>query len=424
MMFLPIVSTACWPDMASHGGGAGKRAFLMTLGSGAAIALLLAGCSPTPAARPAEPDAPPLSVQVARVIEQPVERRIFASGSLHAQDYSPISVKVAGHLQMIAVDLGSAVLAGDVIAEVDPRDYELRLKQAGAALAQARVRLGLPLDGDDDQVEFEKVSSVKEAAAVLVEKRAELERLSVLSLEGVASKSHLEAAESAFEVASNRHQEALQEARNRQAVLLQRRAEFEMARKQVADTRILAPFDGSVQERRANLGEYLQVGSPVVTLVRTEPLRLRLEVPERESARVRLGQRVRLFVEGQREPFSGEIKRFSPAIAQQSRMLVVEADVPASGKLRPGAFARAEIITESESPALVIPPSALVTFAGVEKVFTVENGKVTEKFVSTGDHSADYIEVLSGLSPGETIVLDPGGLKAGQTVQTNRPPAS
>jgi RND family efflux transporter MFP subunit len=388
------------------------------------MSLILAGCSPAPANNPVTPSDPPLTVSVAQVLEQAVERRIMVSGSLLAQDHSPISVKVSGHLRTIAVDLGSVVRAGDLIAEVDPRDYELRLEQARAALAQARVRLGLTLEGEDDQVDIESASTVKEARAVLVEKRGELERLSVLSTEGVASRSHLEAAEAAFEVASNRHQEALQEARNRQAMLLQRRAEFEMARKQLTDTRLVAPFDGAVQERRANLGEYLPVGSPVVTLVRTDPLRLRVEVPEREATRVRLGQSVRLQVEGHRQVFTGQIKRFSPAITAQSRMLVVEADVSADGLLRPGAFARAEIITESETPALIVPPNALVSFAGVEKVFSVENGKVTERFVTTGDRTGDYIEILSGLAAGEFVVLDPGGLRNGQLVLTNGFPTS
>jgi RND family efflux transporter MFP subunit len=265
---------------------------------------------------------------------------------------------------------------------------------------------------------------VKEAEAVLVEKRYELDRLATLSLEGVASKSHLEAADSAFQVALNRRQDALQEARNRQAVLLQRQAEFEMARKQLDDTRILAPFDGAVQERRANIGEYLQIGSTVVVLVRTDPLRLRVEIPEREAARVRIGQQLRISVEGQREVFTSEISRFSPAITELSRMLLIEADVPARGLLRPGAFVRAEIITESESPALTIPPAALVTFAGVEKVFSVENGKVTEKFITTGDRSSGYIEILSGLKPGDVVVLEPGGLRSGQKVQINGIPAS
>jgi RND family efflux transporter MFP subunit len=390
----------------------------------ASVCVFSSSCSPTPAVNTATPETPLQSVDVAPAIEQPVERRIIAAGSLLAQDNSPISVKVPGHLRRINVDLGSVVRAGELIAEIDPQDYELRLKQARAALIQARVRLGLPLDGDDDQVDIEQLSSVKEAEAVLVEKRYELDRLATLSLEGVASKSHLEAADSAFQVALNRRQDALQEARNRQAVLLQRQAEFEMARKQLDDTRILAPFDGAVQERRANIGEYLQIGSTVVVLVRTDPLRLRVEIPEREAARVRIGQQLRISVEGQREVFTSEISRFSPAITELSRMLLIEADVPARGLLRPGAFVRAEIITESESPALTIPPAALVTFAGVEKVFSVENGKVTEKFITTGDRSSGYIEILSGLKPGDVVVLEPGGLRSGQKVQINGIPAS
>ena len=376
---------------------------------------LLASCSKTGPASSKQAD-PPVSVNVWKVTPQRLERSVLVAGSLMAQDQSPLSVKVPGRVRTITVDLGSVVRAGDLIAEVEPQDYELGLSQARAALAQARARVGLPLDGEDDQVDVEKTSTVKQARAVLEEKRKDRDRVLALSEQGIASESEKESAQSAFEVTVNKYEDALEEARNRLAMLAQRRAEFDIARKQLADTRIVAPFDGAVQERRANVGEYLTAGTSVVTLVRMDPLRLRVEVPEREAGRVHPGQVVRVSVEGDTNVHSGVVKRLSPAITAQSRMLVVEADVPADGSLRPGAFARAEIVTEGGTPALTIPPNSLVTFAGIEKAFVVQDGKAIERFITTGDRTTNQVEVLSGLNVGERVIIDPGGLQSGRAV--------
>lgn len=355
--------------------------------------------------------------RLAKVREHPIERAILVTGSLLPVDRTPVSVKVPGRIESIAVDLGSLVKEGDVIAQLDRSDYELRVRQAEAALGEARARMGLPLDGDDDQVELGMSSRAKEARAVLDEARANRQRIQALSGQGILSEAELETATAAFTVAQSRYEEALEEARTREAQLRQRRAEFEIARKQLADTTLRAPFNGAVQERRANQGEYLTTGAPVVVVVRVDPLRLRVEVSEREALRVRVGQPVRVSVEGDQGTYAGQVTRLSPAIAQGSRTLLVEADVPALGRLRPGAFARAQIITVAEAPALTIPPEALVTFAGIEKVFVVQDGRASERAVTTGARGEGWVEVTSGLTAGEAVVMTPGNLQTGQAVR-------
>jgi RND family efflux transporter MFP subunit len=146
-------------------------------------------------------------------------------------------------------------------------------------------------------------------------------------------------------------------------------------------------------------------------------LRLRLEVPERESLLVCLGQTVRLRVEGSTNLFTGKIARLSPALDEASRMLLVEADVPNPGALRAGLFARAQIVVQEREEGLTVPASAVVTFAGIEKVFTVEEGRALEKPVTTGRRGLDWVEITSGLETGAPVVLDPGGLRGGQPVR-------
>lgn len=390
----------------------------------AVLLLLLAGCTPReenasgPAPRPAR------AVRTAPAEFRPLERSLTVSGSLLAQEQTPVAARVAGRVARLPVDLGSRVAAGEVLAELDARDYELRVLQARALLGQARARLGLPLEGDDDTVDLDEASLVKEARAVFVQARADLERLAALSRQGIASTADLESATAAFAVAQSRLEDALEEARTRLAQLQQRRAEHELARQQLADTRITAPFDGAVAERRASLGQHVEPGTPLVVLVKTDPLRLRVEVPERDAPRVAHGQTVRLRLTGDTNVYLGVVRRLGPALNEASRMLVAEADVPAVGALRPGAFARAEIVVEARRPALTVPADALVTFAGVEKVFVVADGQAAERRVETGDRGPGWVEITAGLRAGELVIREPAGLVAGAPVQGETPPAA
>ncbi len=412
---LPGYSPAVKP---SHG----QRALPILL-----LAALTCSCSKAPDSRrsgnPGNPTAA-RAVRVAVVETQPMERIVSATGSFLAQEQATLSIKVPGRLHTIAVDLGSVVKNGDRLAQVDPKDYELRVRQSTAALAQARAALGLPGDGASDAVEIEKTSLVKQAQALLDEAAKNRERLLALNKTGIAPQSDVDTAVATYIVALNKHEAALEEALTRLAALAQRRAELAIAEKQLEDTTLRAPFDGAVQQRIAGLGEFLQAGTPVVTLVRTDPLRLRVEVPEREAAGVRAGQPVRLRVEGETNLVRGALARVSPAIVEQSRMLIAEADIPNDGSLRPGLFVRAEIVTRERDPGLAIPAGALIVFAGIEKVVQAKDGKASERTVVTGRRGAGWIEVVSGLKAGEIVVVDPGNLRTGQPVIVVEAPAS
>jgi RND family efflux transporter MFP subunit len=250
----------------------------------------------------------------------------------------------------------------------------------------------------------------------LEEKRLNRERSSKLAEQGVVARSDFDTADAAYKVALSQYQDAIEEIRNRQAVLSQRRSELSIARQQLADTFVYAPLDGVVQLKRASVGEYLAAGAPVVDIVRINPLRLRAEVPERESRNVRSGQNVRVTVEGDPSVYVGQIMRLSPVIAEQNRMLLVEADVPNNGKLRPGSFVRAEIVTNDAKMAVTVPNNAIVTFAGIEKVIVVENGKALEKPITTGRRTNDFTEIVAGVNVGEHVIVDPGNLQSGQQV--------
>jgi multidrug efflux pump subunit AcrA (membrane-fusion protein) len=124
---------------------------------------------------------------------------------------------------------------------------------------------------------------------------------------------------------------------------------------------------------------------------------------------------VRISVDGSRE-HTGKIARMSPTINERNRVLLVEADIANDGSLRAGAFARAVIETGQSALSATVPSNAIVTFAGLQKVLTIQNGKAVEKAVSTGRRTAEWTEVLSGVAVGDQVVLAPGNLQSGQPV--------
>ncbi len=355
-------------------------------------------------------------VKTARVVEMPVGQTVTVNGTLAAYDQTTVSVKVPGRLKSITVDLGTVVGRGQLIGQLEPEDYKLRVQQSEAALAQGRARLGLSPEGTDDRVDLEKTATVRQAQAVLDEARGNRSRAQKLVEQGVVSRAEFDTADAAYKVAQGRYQDALEEVHNRQALLAQRRSELALARQQLADASIYAPIAGIVQEKRASVGEYLAAGTPIVNIVQMDPLRLQAEVPERDAPNVRSGQNVRVTVEGDSNVYLGQIKRLSPSIKEQNRMLIVEADVRNNGRLRPGSFAHAEIVTNDSSTAVTVPTRAVVVFAGIEKVIIVQNGKALEKPITTGRRINEWTEVLAGVNVGESVIVDPGNLQSGQAV--------
>lgn len=367
---------------------------------------------------PAAPGpAAPREVRTEPATESSLPRVIVATGTLAADEQIVLGPKVAGRVLDIGVDLGSVVARGQVVARLDPTDWQLQVAQAEAALQQGRARLGLPPDSPEDRVDAEQTPIVRQARAVLEDARLNRERMTRLWQQDLVARAQLDTAIAALQVAESRYEDAIEEVRTRQAVLAQRRSELALARQNLADTVLRSPLDGAVRERHVAAGQYLAVGAPVVTLVRMHPLRLRVAVPEREAAGIRIGQVVRVSVEGDAAVHPGRVARLSPAIQEQSRTLLIEAEVPNErGTLRPGAFGKAEITTGADSRVVTVPASAIVTFAGLDKVLAVRDGRTEERRVRTGRQLGARMEILEGLAAGEVIVAQPGNLTGGQPV--------
>jgi RND family efflux transporter MFP subunit len=396
---------------------------LLTIICGAVLVVGSAckGAEPTSSARGGGDrgsSLPVKDVKLAPAEERTLTRKVAAPGTLAADEQATVSFKVAGRLSQLKVDLGSQVRKGQEIGQLETIEYRVRVEQSEAALQQARVRLGLPPQGTDDTITLENTATVRQARAVLDEARTSRDRIAQLVKDGVQAQAELDRVESAYKVADSRYQDAIEEVRNRQALLLQRRSELQIARQQLAETVLYAPFDGAVRERRSTIGEYLSAGMPVAVVVRLHPLRLRVELPERDARDMRAGQTVNVMVEGDTAIYTGRVVRLSPSFQEVSRTLVIEAEVDnRQGRLRPGSFAKAEIVTNSQSSVVMVPAEAIVTFAGIQKVYLTKDGKATEKNVVVGRREGDLVEIVEGLNAGENVVVSPGNLVSGQPVK-------
>jgi RND family efflux transporter MFP subunit len=396
-----------------------KTALLIFLGS-----IVLTGCgtsSGTAATSDSSARAKPVDslrkVTTVTAAEMPLEQLIVVTGTLAAEQEIILGMKVAGRISELPVDLGSIVQKGDVIARLDTTDFDLRLRQSAAALEQARVRLGLPPTGTNEDVDLEKTSLVREARATMDGTKFRLDRATQLYEKGLMAKSDFDVTNSAYKVAEAQYADALDEARNRQGVLSQRKSELEIARQQLADAVLYSPIGGSVRQRNANVGQYVSAGTPVVNLVQMNPVRLRTDVPEREALNIRIGMLVRVSVEGTSTIHEGRVVRLSPSVDESNRTLLIETEIPnPSNVLRPGSFARAEIVASSSQRGLIVPAAAIVSFAGIDRVFTVRDGKASEIRIKTGRRTDSGIEILEGVSAGDQVVINPGNMTDGESV--------
>src|SRR4026209_520632 len=191
-------------------------------------------------------------VAVIAAVEKPIEQIVTVTGTLAAEQEIVLGLKVAGRISELPLDLGSTVQKGDVIARLDTTDFELRVRQSEASLQQARVRLGLPPNGTSADVDLEKTAFVREARAQMDSARARVDRATQLLEKGLLAKADLDTVSGAYKVTEAQYADALDEGKNRQGVLAQRRSELEIARQQLKDAVLEAPIAGAVRQRHAN----------------------------------------------------------------------------------------------------------------------------------------------------------------------------
>ena len=343
-----------------------------------------------------------IDVTSAAAVTRNLERGLEVVGSMMADEEVLIGAQAAGELAQLNVDFGSFVTAGQVIAQIDQRDAKLRIEQSEAALRQTMARLGMK---DGEKFEARQNAEVRIAQGALDLATVELDRAARLIEKGDIARSVYDQARINHSLAQARHQAAIDAVNQQLAVVEQQRAALALARKSLTDTVVRAPITGAVKEKFAARGAYLAMGGRIMSLVKINPLRLRADVPEYAAAAVKVGQSMTLRVEAfPDQTFSGRIVRIGASLSEQTRALTVEAEV-ANGRnqLRPGMFAKSNLILSKASPVVLVPQRSIVTSAGLSKIFVIESGKAVERIVQTGVIDGDLIEIRAGIREGEIV---------------------
>jgi membrane fusion protein (multidrug efflux system) len=235
-------------------------------------------------------------------------------------------------------------------------------------------------------------SALKQAQANFIRAKGEYERMQELFAEQIIPPQRHDAAEADYKVAEAKVQTA--------------EKALALAKKRLRDTRVISPVDGFVQKRFVNPGEYLAAASHLLEVVVVDPLKLRVEVPERLAPLARIGLPLHVEVEAlPGETFDGTLTRIAAGVDHTTRSLLVEAEIPnPEGKLRPGYFAHVTGVM-GEEEALFIPRSGLARFAGVERVFIVTDNTLSSREVKSGVEDGDLIEIAEGIAENEQVAI-------------------
>jgi RND family efflux transporter MFP subunit len=384
-----------------------KSLFLAALVMAVALAAACANSQAKDEANTASNSQPtamptPVDVATAPAITRNLQRNVEVVGSFAADEEVVISAQAAGELSQLNVDFGGYVSQGQVIATIDQRDAKLKVEQAEATLKQTVARLGMK---EGEKFDSNQNADVRVAKSQLDWAKLELDRSVKLIEKGDIPRSSYDEKVTNHNLAQARYQAALDSVNQQLAAVEQQKAALALAKKALADTVVRSPISGAVKEKHASRGSYLMVNGKIVTLVKVNPLRLRADIPESSAAAVRTGQTMNVTVDAfPNRTFTGRVVRIGPSLDEKTRALTVEAEVANSGNLlRPGMFAKSRLITSANAPAVMVPQRAVVTVAGLSKVFVIESGKAVERVVKTGATDGDLIEIVEGVKDGEAV---------------------
>lgn len=373
-----------------------------------AAAAAAAGCSSRTSAEEAPPVPAPVVIETYTVESLPIDRFIRVTGSLVADEQAEVSAESGGRVIATPIERGTPVSAGAVLIRVSTSEADAQLQEAEANAAQIEARLGLrPGDSFDPKV----VPEVMNAKAALDFAEAEFARIRSLLDQKVVSQSEFDQRRTQVEAARQQYQVAQNSAEQSYRSLGAARARVTLARKALADTAVRAPFAGLVAERLVSVGDYVTRGTRVATVVRIDPMRVELTVPEQAVSLVGVGQAVRLTVDAYPgEVFDAKVKYVSPSLRADQRALTVEALASnPDGRLKPGLFATASIRQPRPAPALLVPAGAVETVSGTSRVYVVRGERAEERIVTLGDRVDDRVEITTGLAAGDVVAADPKG---------------
>lgn len=379
--------------------------------------------------------APPTEMMVTTepVTFRPVQRVVEAVGTLCGFEEIVISAKVEGRVLRLHHEVADRVPPEEVLVELDPVLPKLAVDQAESTLAVELAKLGLETLPDSG-FDLSKVPTVMLAQAKLENAQAKMDRSARLSAANASSKGDVENTVAEFRTAQADHTNQLLLARSGLATIALRHSALMAARQQLADSRICVPrphraVPGQesgvtyvVIKRAVSEGTFVRVGDEICRLAIDKTLKLRVPVPERYSPELQVGQPAEVFTAAFAAPFGGTVTLINPSVDRATRTFEVEIQVAnGEGRLKTGSFAKGVIQTSRTEETPTVPVSAVVTFAGVTKLFLLKEGRAAEVLVTSGLQTRDWVEILSPrMEPGGIVITSGQSALANQTAVRSR----
>ena len=365
-------------------------------------------------------DASSVMVTIEPVTVRPVKRTIEGVGTLHGFEEVSVSARVEGRVRKLRFDVADRLEPGAVLLEIDPTDYELSVQQAERALQVELAKLGLA-KVPDAEVDLGKVPSVMQARTRMENAQSREERGRKMAATRAITPEDLGTLSSDYRVAQAEYANQVLLGKVGLATIRMKQTALAIAQQQLEEARVRVPTPTrpvpgavggvtyAVTQRMVSEGTLVRPGTEVCKLVINQTLKLRVPVPERYGSEVRMGQKAEVSTAAFPRAFAGAVARINPAVEPTTRTFEVEIQVPnPRGELKPGSFAKAAILTRLDAEATTVPLTALVNFAGINKIFLAENGRAKAVEVTPGMQTTEWVEITTPALPRGARVITSG----------------
>jgi RND family efflux transporter MFP subunit len=296
-----------------------------------------------------------------------VQPYLETTGTLKADEEVAVSSEVDGIVRKIKVNEGSPVNKGTLLVEINEIDYMLDWKRSESAL--------------------------KQAGANLDNAKAEYKRKDALYKEELITRQQFDDIRTKLALA--------------EAELDRAKATLQTSKEKLSRTKVYSPLRGAVKEKKVSVGDYVRNGTPLLQLIKIDPLKLSFTISEKDVAGLKIGQEVVFTVDAfTGKQFKGKVSLIYPNVEERTRTLQAEAIVPnANHMLKPGYFARIQIFTEAARNTVIVPITALLYDSSTIRIFVVNGNKAQERIIKTGNKYGEYVEILEGLKEKEQVVV-------------------
>ena len=359
-----------------------------------------------------------IPVEISSVVRKNLTYSLFATGDITPMMQVDLFPRVSGYLDRIHVNLGDSVRQGQVIAQIDQADFVQKVKEGEAKVAHAKAQLSELEAGSRPEELRQAEEAVRQAQSRFDNAKLHRERVDALFKKQVMSKKEMDLADMEYTVAeaqlasSQQNLKLIKEGARQEVKEASRAKLKEMealsAQEQIRlqNTLIVAPFQGEIIRKYVDGGALVSSSTPIVNLVHTMTLKVVANVLERDIPLLKPGMKATIRAEAYPERmFEGRVARINIGLELSTRTLQAEIEIPNSNRLlKPGMFARIEVVLLEKPGVLAIPGNAVVLDQGERFVYVVEGNKAARRAIVTGIEQDRFVEIKEGLREGDQVV--------------------